>query len=154
MSSWESQPCWGVSPCSACLVTMASIDCLPSTLTAPLALLTAVWAAERQSSSRRPGMELSYRGIQMGPWRMARTMAQWTVLLLQPVQRMSTILGSGHEAGAVVTVKGRGPLSRRKRQVTLPVTSFAISHLLCCFALPGATFLCQPSLVAAVRKQA
>lgn len=56
-------------------------------------------------------MELSYRGIQMGPWRTARTL-----LLLQPAWRRSTVPGRGHGARAVVTVKGRDPLSRRKRQ--------------------------------------
>jgi hypothetical protein len=124
---------------------MALTDCPSQTPTAILTPLSAPWAAEPPSSSRRPRMELSYRGVPMGPLRMARTMAQRTILLLQPAQRMNTIPGSGQGAGAVVTVKGRGPLSRRKRQVTLPATSFLISHLLCCFALTGSTLPCQQS---------
>lgn len=45
-----------------------------------------------------------------------------------------------------MTAKGRGPLGRRKSQVTLPDTSLLIFHLLCHFALTESTLPCRPSL--------
>lgn len=96
-----------------------------------------VWAAAPQSSSRRPRMGLSYRGAQIGPWRMARTTVQWALLLLRPASMMNSTPGNGQGAGAVVRAKGRDPPDWKRRQVTTPVTSLP---LICFLALP-----CQPA---------
>ena len=92
-------------------------------------------------------MGVSCRGAQMGPWRTARTTVQWALRTPLPALRMNGIPGSGPGAGAVVRAKGRGPPSRRKRQVTLPGTSLATSYLLFCFALPASTW---PQLAASL----
>lgn len=138
MSSWKNHLCrLGVSPCNACLVTMASTESLSWPLMPLLVPHSVVWAAAPRSSSRRPRMGLSYRGAQTGPWRMVRTTVQWALLPLRRASRMNGTPGNGQGAGAVVRAKGRGPPNRRRRQVTTPVTSL----LLICFpALP-----CRPA---------